>query len=349
MSTFTTPGVTLPVDINSQTTGNLAISRLASIGNLTALGNVSGSTAAPVALTATQLTTIPNAFVGDSGSGGTKGLVPAPGSGDAAAGKFLKADGTFAVPAGSGITGSLNSGRITLSTGTSTVADDPALLFSSASSVGTVTIGNSANGIVKGGSKLILQTSSNADVEITPNGTGKTNITAGILQLPSGSQGTPSLQPGGNANFGIYLSGEPSIVITAGGGNMLTIANGNTRSGNDFRPVADVGNDLGQNGARWKDAWVRSYIHSVSTITGTTTLDATYYVVLCSSGSPFTVNLPAAASNTGRVYFIKNINTGTVTIDGNASETIDGATTYSLSAQYQGVLIVSNGTNWFIL
>lgn len=36
-------------------------------------------------------------MVGDSGSGGVKGLVPAPGSGDAAANKFLKADGTWAV------------------------------------------------------------------------------------------------------------------------------------------------------------------------------------------------------------------------------------------------------------
>lgn len=41
-------------------------------------------------------------MVGDSGSGGTKGLAPAPSSGDAAAGKFLKADGTWAVPPGSG-------------------------------------------------------------------------------------------------------------------------------------------------------------------------------------------------------------------------------------------------------
>lgn len=39
-------------------------------------------------------------MVGDSGSGGTKGAVPAPGSGDAAAGKFLKADGTWAAPGG---------------------------------------------------------------------------------------------------------------------------------------------------------------------------------------------------------------------------------------------------------
>ena len=37
-------------------------------------------------------------MVGDSGSGGTHGLVPAPGAGDAAAGKFLKASGAFAIP-----------------------------------------------------------------------------------------------------------------------------------------------------------------------------------------------------------------------------------------------------------
>lgn len=41
-------------------------------------------------------------MVGDSGSGGTAGNVPAPASGTAAAGKFLKADGTWAVPPGSG-------------------------------------------------------------------------------------------------------------------------------------------------------------------------------------------------------------------------------------------------------
>lgn len=65
-------------------------------------GNNTGSTANALDLTATQLTAELNAMVGDSGSGGTKGLVPAPASGDAAAGKFLKADGTFAVPTGSG-------------------------------------------------------------------------------------------------------------------------------------------------------------------------------------------------------------------------------------------------------
>ncbi len=63
-------------------------------------GNNTGSTATPIDLTSTQVTGMLNTMVGDSGSGGTKGLAPAPAAGDAAAGKFLKADGTYAVPAG---------------------------------------------------------------------------------------------------------------------------------------------------------------------------------------------------------------------------------------------------------
>jgi hypothetical protein len=39
-------------------------------------------------------------FTGDSGSGGAKGAVPAPASGDAAAGKYLKSDGGWAIPPG---------------------------------------------------------------------------------------------------------------------------------------------------------------------------------------------------------------------------------------------------------
>jgi hypothetical protein len=70
---------------------------------------------------AAALTALPNAFTGDSGSGGVKGLVPAPAAGDAAAGKFLKADGTWtansssALPAGYiyGLTLSNNTGDAT--------------------------------------------------------------------------------------------------------------------------------------------------------------------------------------------------------------------------------------------
>jgi hypothetical protein len=84
--------------------GSITNAKLADMAQATIKGRAAGAgTGPPTDLTATQATAILNAVVGDSGSGGTKGLVPAPAAGDAAAGRFLKADGTFAVPpSGSG-------------------------------------------------------------------------------------------------------------------------------------------------------------------------------------------------------------------------------------------------------
>jgi hypothetical protein len=73
------------------------------ISTATFIGRTTSGTGVPEALTVTQATALLNSVVGDTGSGGTKGLVPAPAAGDAAAGKFLKADGTWtATAAGSG-------------------------------------------------------------------------------------------------------------------------------------------------------------------------------------------------------------------------------------------------------
>lgn len=74
--------------------------KAANMANATIKCRTTAGTGDPEDCTATQATALLNAAVGDSGSGGTKGLVPAAGSGDAAAGKFLKADMTYAVPAG---------------------------------------------------------------------------------------------------------------------------------------------------------------------------------------------------------------------------------------------------------
>lgn len=77
--------------------------KMANMAESTIKGRAASSgTGAPVDLSATQATAILNNMVGDSGSGGTKGLAPAPAAGDAAANKFLKADGTWSAPAGAG-------------------------------------------------------------------------------------------------------------------------------------------------------------------------------------------------------------------------------------------------------
>lgn len=77
------------------------------MGTNTIKGNSTGATANEADLSVTTVTSMLNAVVGDAGSGGTKGLVPAPAAGDAAAGKFLKANGTWAT-AGGGSGGGLN-------------------------------------------------------------------------------------------------------------------------------------------------------------------------------------------------------------------------------------------------
>jgi hypothetical protein len=115
------------LDAAKITTGQIALARGGTNADLSATGGTSqvlmqttvggNVTVAQLAFTdisgaaaAAQYVTM----VGDSGSGGTKGAVPAPAAGDAAANKFLKANGTWAVPSGSG-------GGITNSAATSIV------------------------------------------------------------------------------------------------------------------------------------------------------------------------------------------------------------------------------------
>lgn len=51
-------------------------------------------------------------MVGDSGAGGTQGAAPAPPAGSAAAGRFLKADGTWATPSGAGTVTVVSGGNL---------------------------------------------------------------------------------------------------------------------------------------------------------------------------------------------------------------------------------------------
>lgn len=87
----------------------------------------------------------------------------------------------------------------------------------------------------------------------------------------------------------------------------------------------------------------------ITTVTANTTLGNNHHTVLVDNASARTIMLPAASGASGRVYVIKNINTGVVTIDGNGEETIDGATTISLPSQWDSATIQCNGSAWFIL
>lgn len=78
---------------------------------------------------------------------------------------------------------------------------------------------------------------------------------------------------------------------------------------------------------------------------------ATDFVLLCNAAAgAITINLPPAANHAGRVYIVKKTDaTNFVTIDPNAAETIEGATTTALSRQDAFMIIVCDGSNWRVI
>ena len=77
-------------------TGAVALAKLADVATARIFGRVTAGTGVPEALTGAQATTLLDTF-----TSGLKGLVPASGGGTTT---FLRADGTFAAPAGGGAT-----------------------------------------------------------------------------------------------------------------------------------------------------------------------------------------------------------------------------------------------------
>ena len=69
------------------------------------------------------------------------------------------------------------------------------------------------------------------------------------------------------------------------------------------------------------------------------------------AGGSRLITLPQAAANTGLTILVRKTDTSanTVTVDGNGSETINGATTQVITAQYTTLTLSSNGTEWAIV
>lgn len=149
----------------------------------------------------------------------------------------------------------------------------------------------------------------------TVNATNNTNLLLGTLTPPSG-------------NWSIYNSSTKQNAHA-----------GNTKLGSTSAPtsVLDVAGPIAT---------------AISTKTANYTITATDSTILVDATSGnITITLPAVSGTTGRQYVIKKIDSSvnTVTIDGNSSETIDGATTQSITTQWDAITIQSNGSAWFII
>ena len=65
------------------------------------------------------------------------------------------------------------------------------------------------------------------------------------------------------------------------------------------------------------------------------------------AGSAVTIDLPAGSAD-DQIVVNKRGSTANVIIDGNGAETINGATTYTLTTQYESVWLIWTGTEWSI-
>lgn len=69
-----------------------------------------------------------------------------------------------------------------------------------------------------------------------------------------------------------------------------------------------------------------------------------------SSGGAFTLTLPTAVGNTGKVFTLKKIDTSflQITVATTSSQTIDGVTTTTLATRYETLVLISDGANWMV-
>ena len=89
--------------------------------------------------------------------------------------------------------------------------------------------------------------------------------------------------------------------------------------------------------------------YEVRTLTSNTTLNEDDDLVLLNaSGGNFTVTLPSPSTSRSKRFFLKLVSaSGSVVINPGSAD-IDGASSYTLSTQYDGISIMTNGNNWFI-
>lgn len=121
-------------------------------------------------------------------------------------------------------------------------------------------------------------------------------------------------------------------------------------------PVANLGSGTPDGTKFLRDDG--AFVAPTATLTTTVATKTTTYTSTTSddvlladaAGGAFTITLHAASTWT-KPLTIKRINSGAnaVTLDGNASETIDGTTTRALTQQYESVTLVSNGSNIFVI
>ncbi len=145
-------------------------------------------------------------------------------------------------------------------------------------------------------------------------------------------------QQWGNINWiGSDASGD--MAINAGNGQILKLQSGN-----------GVVLSIDPNGTTSKAGQI---VKRTATAIDYLVKTFDYLIGVTSTAAIRTITLPTAANATvGKIYVIKDESGGAATnniiIDGNGSETVDGALTQAITTNYGSMQLYTDGSNWFI-
>lgn len=130
--------------------------------------------------------------------------------------------------------------------------------------------------------------------------------------------------------------------------NNVTTDDNTWASGSTVTPTSAYYESLRVDGATALTG-LKTAIRTVTTDDTATLLD--YAILADAIGGNIIETLPPAATCSGLILVVKKIDpsSNTVTLDGDSSETIDGATTQVISIQWNSFMVQSNGTAWFII
>jgi len=113
--------------------------------------------------------------------------------------------------------------------------------------------------------------------------------------------------------------------------------------------------EFNQNWKNWINLFYETFagnqLLNSETVTANSVADKKSIIYCDATAGNVTITLPAVANSLNLTYYIKKIDASvnTVIIDGNASETIDGATTKTLSSQWEVVSLHCNGSTWYLI
>jgi hypothetical protein len=237
--------ITLTGDVTGSGTGSFASTIAAGVVTNAKLADMTGTvikgrssgTGAPTDLSMASVNAMLPVFVGDSGSGGTQGLVLAPTVGSAAAKKFLRADASWTAPDLNDLTPSQagNSGKVLSTNGTTT--SWVAAGVGSVTSV-SVTTANGVSGTVATATTTpaisltlgaITPTSVAASGAVSGSNLSGTNT--GDQTTITGNAGSATILQTARAINGVNFDGSAAITVTAAGSTLsdtVPIAKGGT-------------------------------------------------------------------------------------------------------------------------